>query len=99
MFQKDGLLENATIFESTPDGRGTLPEALLEDPNNEKTPIVVANFTRKPAGNFQKGKPYQKGQRGPTTYEDDQDERDPEWLDQSEKVDDEDVYFGRVIQD
>jgi len=88
MFQKDGLLENATIFESTPDGRGTLPEALLEDPNNEKTPIVVANFTRKPAGNFQKSKPYQKGLRGPTAYEDDQDEPDPEWLDQSEMVDD-----------
>lgn len=44
-----------------------------------------------------------KGQRGPTTYEEDCDEPDPEWLDQDPEADDsaidEGAFFNRVIPD
>lgn len=75
---------------------------MLDEPGDDKTPIVAAHQPyKKPQGGFQK-KPYQKGQpRGPTNYEDDQDEPDPEWLDEAvEKEEkDEEVYFKRRIQD
>lgn len=41
------------------------------------------------------------GQRGPTNYEDDKDEPDPEWLleEKDEEPVDEDAFFNRVIPD
>lgn len=101
VFEKEHLLQNADIFHSATDGSGKLPEALLEEGGDDKTPVQAAFLARK--GNPNK-KPLVKGQRGPTTYEEECDEPDPEWLDQDPEADeaagaDEGAFFNRVIPD
>jgi hypothetical protein len=39
VFEREHLLSNADIFQSAADGSGKLPEALLEEGGDYKTPV------------------------------------------------------------